>query len=241
MKAREEIFILGAEMSRAFDTLDRQRILDELKSIIDKDSLRMVHILFERTALQAKIGTELSAPFDTNIGAPQGDCLSPVLFTIYLELAMREIRTACPRPAQDMAVPHEIINADDTDFVSTSQEVVDSIEPKAEAILAQHNLSMNTDKTERTILRREKLKQDETWRTTKKLGTLLGEPEEMRRRKQLAAFSFNNLWRIWSRKRNKISKRNNGKETQALQRLHKTDPHIQRLHMGTHRTGNGGA
>jgi hypothetical protein len=30
MKAREEIFILGAYMSRAFDTLDRQRMLDGL-------------------------------------------------------------------------------------------------------------------------------------------------------------------------------------------------------------------
>ena len=205
MKAREEFIILGVDMSRAFDTLERQKMLDGLQSIIDEDSLRMVYTLLDKTTLQAKLGTALSKPFDTNIGAPQGDSLSPVMFTVYLELAMREIRAACPRPAQDLAVPNEIIYADDTDFVSTSQDVINNIEPRAKTILAEHNLAMNTEKTERTVLRRETTKEEETWRTTKKLGTLLGEPEEMRRRKQLVAFSFNNLWRIWSRKRNKIS------------------------------------
>ena len=68
---------------------------------------------------------------------------------------------------------------------------------------------MNTEKTEWTTLKRGKEKKDETWRTTKKLGTLLGDREESLRRKQLAAAAFNNLRRIWSRKRNKIKKQRN--------------------------------
>ena len=40
---------------------------------------------------------------------------------------------------------------------------------------------MNTEKTEWTTLKRGKEKKDETWRTTKKLGTLLGDREEMLR------------------------------------------------------------
>ena len=63
---------------------------------------------------------------------------------------------------------------------------------------------MNTEKTEWTTLKRGKEKKDETWRTTKKLGTLLGDREEMLRWKKLAASAFNNLRRIWSQKRNKI-------------------------------------
>jgi hypothetical protein len=206
MKARETIFVLGADLSRAFDTLMRQRMQDGLRNIIDEDSLRMVSVLLDQTTLQAKVGRALSSPFETNIGAPQGDSLSPVLFIIYLELAMREIRAACPRPIEDQSLPNEIIYADDTDFISTSCQVIEEIEPTAKIILGEHNLSMNTDKTERTTLKRESKKEDETWRTTKKLGTLLGDREEMQRRKQLAAASFNNLKRIWSRnKRNKIS------------------------------------
>ena len=42
MKAREEITILGVDMSRAFDTIDRQKLLDGLRSIIDENSLKMI-------------------------------------------------------------------------------------------------------------------------------------------------------------------------------------------------------
>jgi hypothetical protein len=64
---------------------------------------------------------------------------------------------------------------------------------------------MNEDKTELTTLRREPNREDEKWRMTKKLGTLLGETEEMHRRKQLAAEAFKKLWQIWSKsKQNKI-------------------------------------
>ena len=48
-------------------------------------------------------------------------------------------------------------------------------------------------------------KADETWRSTKKLGTLLGDYEEMRRKNQIAAVSFNNLLRLRSHKNNKIN------------------------------------
>jgi hypothetical protein len=73
----------------------------------------------------------------------------------------------------------------------------------AQTTLGAWNLAVNTEKTDLTTLKRETKKQDEAWRSTKKLGTLLGDYEEMRRRKQLAAMSFNKLWRIWSQKTTK--------------------------------------
>lgn len=57
----------------------------------------------------------------------------------------------------------------------------------------------------RTRERRHEKKEEENWRSTKKLGTLLGDIEEMKRRKQLAAASFKNLTRLWTGKRNKLS------------------------------------
>ena len=166
----------------------------------------MVKSLLEETNLQVKIGQALSKSFATDIGAPQDDCLSPVLFVIYLELALKQIRSKCPRPEEDNAVPHEVLFADDTDFISTSKDVISAIEPAAEVILKSWNLSVNREKTEKTTLKREETGAEEvTWRKTKKLGTLLGDYEEMKRRKQLAAASFKNLWRIWSYKNNKIS------------------------------------
>ena len=193
MKVREELNILDIDMSRDFDTINRPKLLAELPNIIDNDCWRMVKKLLENTSLQAKIGRALSNPFETNIGAPQCDSLSPVLFVIYLELAMRQIRAACQRPGQDNAVPNEIIYADDTDFISTLMVVLNDIERKASDILQAWNLTMNKEKTERTTLKRETNREDEQWRKPKKLGTLLGDSEEMRRRKQLATVSLKNI------------------------------------------------
>ena len=122
MKAREEFWILGIDMGRAFDTIHRLKLLDELRAIIDHDSWRMIAALLNHTTLQAKLKNALSKPFETNVGAPQGDCLSLVLFIIYLELVMRQIRTAFSRPTQDNLIPNEAIYADDTDFLSSTRE-----------------------------------------------------------------------------------------------------------------------
>jgi hypothetical protein len=68
MKAKEEILVLGLDMSRAFDMLKRQLLINGLSDIIDEDSLRMVHALLDKTTLQVKIERALSEPFDTNSG-----------------------------------------------------------------------------------------------------------------------------------------------------------------------------
>jgi hypothetical protein len=97
----------------------------------------MVHVLLDKTTLQAKIERALSKPFDTNLGAPQGDSLSPVLFVIYLELAMRQLRATTPRSREDLALPSEAIYADDTDFISTSNEVIAAVEPAAKCEMTE--------------------------------------------------------------------------------------------------------
>ena len=69
----------------------------------------------------------------------------------------------------------------------------------------RRNLTMNSDKTEKLKLKREREKEAEEWRTSKKLGTLLGDTEELHRRKQLAAAAFAKLKTIWSERNNKLS------------------------------------
>lgn len=91
----------------------------------------------------------------------------------------------------DKPIPHEAIYADDADFISMSNDHVQSVKTEAPAILIDWNLKVNESKLELTKLERGE-KDKEPWRHTKKLGTLLGDQEELARRKQLTAAAFKN-------------------------------------------------
>ena len=117
-----EIKITGIpiDMSSAFDTIDRQTLLDILREIIKEDELRIMRFLLSDTIINTRInGATKEKPFESNTGSPQGDSLSPVLFSIYFENALKAVRTILPRPTSDFekTLPTEIAYADDVDFI----------------------------------------------------------------------------------------------------------------------------
>ena len=172
-------------------------LLEETRSIFDNDEWRMIQKLIDGTTLQVRFGNALSKPFETKWGTPQGDCLSPILFTVNLEFALKKLRNKCKSPPEDKPFPNEAVYADDVDLISSSREYIQSLQSKAPAILKEWNLKVNESKLELTKLERSD-KNKESWRTTKKLGTLLGDQEELTRRKQLAAASFKKAKMMWS-------------------------------------------
>ncbi len=48
----------------------------------------MISILLKDVRITVRIKNTSEDPFTTNVGFPQGDCLSPVLFTYYLAKAI---------------------------------------------------------------------------------------------------------------------------------------------------------
>ncbi|XP_065195763.1 uncharacterized protein LOC135827165 [Sycon ciliatum] len=58
---------------------------------------------------------------------------------------------------------------------------------------------MNHDKTEYTEITRLNDRNKEEWRSTRKLGSLIGDDEDVLRRKQLATAAFRGLWNLWKR------------------------------------------
>ncbi|XP_065189571.1 uncharacterized protein LOC135820187 [Sycon ciliatum] len=190
-------------MSKAFDCIRRDRLLAVLNSFLDEDEIRLIRVLLANTSFCVRIGTATSESADTTIGTPQGDSLSPVLFVVYLEAALRDVRstaTARARPSSDLGLPFEIAYADDADFISTESGCLGDLEPVIGDVLDGWALKVNPDKTEITVLGRSLDRVAEQWRTTKKLGSLLGDSEDVSRRKQLAAAAFRSLWSLWSRR-----------------------------------------
>ena len=66
-------------------------------------------------------------------------------------------------------------------------------------ILIEDNLNVNETKTEHTTTIVRKERKDEEWRTVKKLGSLLGDSEDIARRKQLSIVSLKDMNKVWIR------------------------------------------
>ena len=114
-------------------------------------------------------------------------------------------------------VPPEAIYPDDADFITMILKRKERLKSSVKEILLRANLKANESKTEETVLERKNkgercisiisgglkltLTEDtEEWRNTKKLGSMIGVSEDIRRRKQLATAALIKMNNIWIRK-----------------------------------------
>ena len=67
------IHLLLLDMSKAFDTVNRKTLLEELQEILDGDEMHLISILTNRPRIQVKIGNNTGAIFDTLVGIMQGE------------------------------------------------------------------------------------------------------------------------------------------------------------------------
>ena len=111
LKEETTIKIYAIDISAAFDKINRRHLLGIVKSIVDEDEHRLIQFLLSGTVIDTRIdGNSTSTPFTGNVGTPQGDSLSPVLFTIYLEHALKEVRPTLSRPTSsfEAEIPNEV-------------------------------------------------------------------------------------------------------------------------------------
>ena len=198
--------ILGIDLSKAFDTVNRAKLLQTIKPLIDNDSYQMIERLMAGTTNMVRIEGELGSTFPSTIGVPQGDALSPILFVIYLQGALNELMEKL-RTKHGLTQIYRIIYADDADFIveefidpnneSTTihSKDLEIVEQEAAQIFLRWNLKVNLSKTDRTTVD----KSNVDWHTTKKLGSQLDCGTDIKTRKQKAEAAFNSLWRFWKK------------------------------------------
>ena len=123
---------------------------------------------------------------------------------VCLEEALQEVRKAAPSNEvfgdHDYHLPlqNETEYADDVDFICLNEERKRFIIDNISGIFKKYNLHLNEGKTEIITIKRDE-KPNEHWRKCKKLGSLLGDPENIAARKNLARISLNKLEAIWKR------------------------------------------
>ena len=201
-KYQRPIHVIGIDMSRAFDCMDRNKVLYILEHdiFIEESDLRIIRALLGQTSLTVKINGAYGNPFPTILGTPQGDGLSPILFTIYLEGAMRELRLS------DGALYGrfngvnwrddiwEMSYADDVDFVSPDKQLLETlIEIIPSKFETNFGLKVNKDKTERKTFSQNHTDQVDF----KKLGTKVDPAADVRYRIQKSNAAFFSMWKTW--------------------------------------------
>ena len=68
-------------MSKAFHTVDRKTLLEDLKRIVNPDELHLIKILLDEVKLAVRVGKTTGELFQTNVGVPQGGL--PIADTIH--------------------------------------------------------------------------------------------------------------------------------------------------------------
>ena len=204
-----EIIILLIDMSKAFDTVNRSKLLNILKEILNNNEMRLMDILISDVKLQVRVGAELGKEITTNIGVAQGDCLSAVLFILYLSKAIKPMPLPIEEDysdrnlwsALDWMIPKDKLNinidlkyADDLTFVRSEKAKINTVKREIAQQLEEADLTENTDKREEIIVSRES---SPVWKKCKYLGTLLETEADINRRKGLALDSYKTLDKIF--------------------------------------------
>ena len=194
--------VLLMDMSKAFDRVKRRTVVEDLRAILEEDELHLIKLLMEDVKLAVRIQGQTGEKFNTNVGVPQGDCLSPILFTLYLANALKDfadksdkgsenhpelathIRDHCYANVRRTGMLIPLQYADDICWLGiNSAHSIENIKKKIPGLLEKRNLIINNEKTEEYQIQKEG---DMEWKKCKYLGTLLDTENDMRRRKGLA-------------------------------------------------------
>ena len=144
------------------------------------------------TVIDTRInGTSTSKPFTGNVGTLKADSLSPVLLTIYLEHALKEVRPTLPRPTASFEeeIPNEVAYADNVDFIGQNYADIKKIQE-----VLKKNTSLKSTRTRQSTHQYQKAKKDGK---SRKVGSLIDDDKDVERRKQLATvalYKLNNFW-----------------------------------------------
>ena len=168
-----EITLLLLDMSKAFDTVKRKDMFEILKEVLDDDELHIIKLLVENVTLQVKVGMKVGNDSKTNIGVPQEDCLSPILFIKYLAEALKPVQ-AIEHPAHISDYTYVKTNnvtisqqyADDISWITSNKQLKEELEVVVPSILKSKYLQVKESKTEEYEIKRGS---EEKWKTCKYL------------------------------------------------------------------------
>ena len=138
--------VLFIDFSSAFNTMLPSKLYNKLVSLGVETSLcNWILSYLQGRTQRVRINSTLSSSATTNVGAPQGCVLSPVLFTLYTnDHRGQEPHTLVDKYADDTAVAGLISDSDEEPYRNTIDQLVTQCD--------SDNLELNVSKTKELIV-----------------------------------------------------------------------------------------
>ena len=140
------LYLLLIDMSKAFDTVNRKKLMLDLQKLLDPDEVHLLSIITNRPLLSVTLDGDTGQEFPTYVGICQGDCMSAILFIFYLACALEEEPTE--QVQRDLNAFLDVFYADDLTYATTSQEHRTQIKNDTPRKLRNYGLHVNESKTE---------------------------------------------------------------------------------------------
>ena len=152
MDKQRVTLLVMLDLSAAFDTIDHNILLQTLKEDagINHTALQWFTSYLHNRTQQVRVAGMKSETFSLATGVPQGSCLSPVLFTIYIAALFRIIENHLP-DAHGYADDHQLYLSFKPAVASSQAEALSATEnciTDIRAWMITNKLKMNDRKTE---------------------------------------------------------------------------------------------
>jgi hypothetical protein len=151
LHSKKRTYACFVDFTKAFDSVCRPLLFRKLQLIgFPHATCVLLHNIFSSLSIRVRSGSLLSPPFTTSLGTPQGDPLSPLLFSLFI--------SDLPHSLPDSTLPlPSILFADDVALLAESASDLQASIDALQRYATEHQLQINVSKTKCLVFHRGRL------------------------------------------------------------------------------------
>ena len=166
LKNKKRLYCCFVDYKKAFDFVNRQNLWYKLiREGIDGKMLSIIRSLYQKVKCGVKYNGKLTNLFECKNGLFQGEILSPILFSFYVnDCEMQFLMDNCSSVEIQMLNMFLIMYADDMVIIAETPEGLQNMLDSLLKYTTKWDLTVNTDKTKIIIFRNGGIiREHETW------------------------------------------------------------------------------